>query len=56
MVIAFGLTRMHPDLILITRDRQGETESRKILGVAFVPLIESPWPFALSRSMQDEIQ
>jgi protein-L-isoaspartate O-methyltransferase len=31
---------MHQDLMLINRDQQGEIKSQKILGVAFVPLIE----------------
>jgi protein-L-isoaspartate(D-aspartate) O-methyltransferase len=40
MVMPVGLPRMHQDLVLINRDHRGETTTRKILGVAFVPLIE----------------
>jgi len=43
MAIPVGLPRMHQDLMLISRDHRGATESRKILGVAFVPLIEGCW-------------
>ena len=40
MVIPIGLPNMHQDLMLVTRDQQGKPEISKILGVAFVPLIE----------------
>jgi len=40
MVIPLGLPGMHQDLMLITSNPQGETEMKKILGVAFVPLVE----------------
>ena len=40
MVIPVGLPGMHQELMLITRDDQGETETREILGVAFVPLVK----------------
>jgi len=40
MVIPIGLPYMHQELILITRDQQGEIERSSILGVAFVPLVE----------------
>jgi protein-L-isoaspartate(D-aspartate) O-methyltransferase len=40
MVIPVGPPGMHQDLMLISSNPQGEVESRKILGVAFVPLIE----------------
>jgi protein-L-isoaspartate(D-aspartate) O-methyltransferase len=40
MVIPVGLPYMHQDLMLITRDLQGASDTQKILGVAFVPLIE----------------
>ena len=40
MVIPVGLPNMHQDLMLITRDQQGKTQQSKILGVAFVPLVE----------------
>ncbi len=40
MVIPVGLPHMHQELMLLTRDQHGETDSSKILGVAFVPLVE----------------
>lgn len=40
MVIPIGLPRSHQELVLITRDLQGKTDTRKILGVAFVPMVE----------------
>jgi len=40
MVIPLGLPGMHQDLMLLTSNQQGLIETRKILGVAFVPLIE----------------
>ena len=40
MVIPVGLPYRHQELMLITRDRQGKTDISKILGVAFVPLVE----------------
>jgi len=40
MVIPIGLPHRHQELTLITRDRHGKTVSSKILGVAFVPLVE----------------
>jgi len=40
MVIPVGAPRGHQELMLISRGLEGETSSRKILGVAFVPLIE----------------
>lgn len=40
MVIPIGLPYMHQELILITRNQQGETERSSILGVAFVPLVK----------------
>jgi protein-L-isoaspartate(D-aspartate) O-methyltransferase len=40
MVIPVGLPNMHQELMLVTSDQQGETEISKILGVAFVPMIE----------------
>lgn len=40
MVIPLGLPLQHQDLMLVIRDRQGEIEVSKILGVAFVPMVE----------------
>jgi len=40
MVIPIGLPHMHQELMLVTKDQQGKTGSKKILGVAFVPLVE----------------
>jgi protein-L-isoaspartate(D-aspartate) O-methyltransferase len=40
MVIPVGLPDLHQELMLVTRDAQGEPETRNILGVAFVPLVE----------------
>ena len=40
MVIPVGLPYSHQDLKLITRDSQGQVHSSKLLGVAFVPMIE----------------
>ena len=40
MVIPIGLPHMHQDLMLITSNQQGETDINKVLGVAFVPLVE----------------
>ena len=40
MVIPIGLPYNHQELMLVTRDKQGKTETRDILGVAFVPMIE----------------
>jgi protein-L-isoaspartate(D-aspartate) O-methyltransferase len=40
MVIPIGLPHRHQELMLITRDRHGKIGSSKILGVAFVPLVE----------------
>ncbi len=40
MVIPIGLPNQHQDLMLVCSDPQGEIESKKILGVAFVPMIE----------------
>lgn len=41
MVIPVGLRYMTQDLVLITKDANGETHHRSILPVAFVPLVES---------------
>jgi protein-L-isoaspartate(D-aspartate) O-methyltransferase len=40
MVIPIGLPYSHQELILVTRDQQGKTDTSNILGVAFVPLVE----------------
>ena len=42
MAIPVGLPWSPQELILLTRDDQGEIHSKNILGVAFVPLVESP--------------
>ncbi len=39
MVIPIGLPYAHQELVLVTRDRQGETDTRDMLGVAFVPMV-----------------
>lgn len=41
MVIPVGMPMMHQELMLLTKDIQGKTSTRSILGVAFVPLRES---------------
>lgn len=40
MVIPVGMPGMHQELMLVTRDRVGETHTRSLIGVAFVPLVE----------------
>jgi len=40
MVIPVGLPYMHQELMLISSDEQGNTSTKDVLGVAFVPLIE----------------
>ena len=40
IVIPIGLPYSHQELMLVTRDPQGNTDTRKILDVAFVPMIE----------------
>jgi len=39
MVIPIGLPYMHQELMLLTKDEDGETHTESLLGVAFVPLI-----------------
>lgn len=39
MVIPIGLPYMHQELMLVTKDIDGETHTESVLGVAFVPLI-----------------
>ena len=41
MVIPIGLPSMHQELMLVCKDRLGETHTRSLLGVAFVPLVEA---------------
>ena len=41
MVIPVGMPMMHQELMLLTKDMQGKTSTRSVLGVAFVPLRES---------------
>lgn len=40
MVIPIGLPSMHQELMLVSKDHLGETHTRSLLGVAFVPLVE----------------
>jgi protein-L-isoaspartate(D-aspartate) O-methyltransferase len=40
MVIPIGLPYSRQELVLVTRDLQGETDTRDLLGVAFVPMVE----------------
>lgn len=40
LVIPIGMPYRHQELMLMTKDIKGETETRDILGVAFVPLID----------------
>lgn len=39
MIIPVGLPYMHQELMLVSKDEQGETETKSVLGVAFVPLV-----------------
>lgn len=39
MVIPIGLPKSHQELMLVTKDEEGETHIESLLGVAFVPLI-----------------
>ena len=41
MVIPIGMPSMHQELMLVSKDRLGETHTRSLLGVAFVPLVEA---------------
>lgn len=41
MVIPIGRPSMHQELMLVTKDQFGETHTRSLLGVAFVPLVET---------------
>lgn len=40
MMIPVGLPHRHQELMLVTKDQQGDTHISDLLGVAFVPLIE----------------
>ena len=42
MAIPVGLPRSYQQLMLLTKDEQGETHTKVILGMAFVPLVETP--------------
>jgi protein-L-isoaspartate(D-aspartate) O-methyltransferase len=44
LVIPVGLPFMAQELMLLTKDAQGRTDTRSILGVAFVPLIDRSGP------------
>ena len=39
MVIPIGLPYMHQELMLVTKDMDGSTQTESLLGVAFVPLV-----------------
>lgn len=39
MVIPIGMPYMHQELMLVTKDEEGEIHTESLLGVAFVPLI-----------------
>lgn len=41
MVIPIGMPSFHQELMLIEKNKEGELTSKKILGVAFVPLINN---------------
>jgi len=41
LVIPVGMPSFHQELMLIEKNKAGELESKKILGVAFVPLIDN---------------
>jgi protein-L-isoaspartate(D-aspartate) O-methyltransferase len=40
LVIPVGLPYSYQELMLVTKDQHGDTRSKSVLGVAFVPLIE----------------
>jgi protein-L-isoaspartate O-methyltransferase len=42
---------MHQELMLVTRDEQGEIGTREILGVSFVPLVGESAPDADDRDL-----
>lgn len=41
MAIPVGVPHGHQDLMLVTKDAQGEVHNRRVLAVAFVPLVDS---------------
>ncbi len=41
LVIPVGLPHMHQELMVVTKDEQGEMQTQSILSVAFVPMIDS---------------
>jgi protein-L-isoaspartate(D-aspartate) O-methyltransferase len=40
MVIPIGLPARHQELMLVTRDKLGETHTSSLLAVAFVPMVD----------------
>ena len=44
LVLPLGQPYMHQELVVVTRDEQGEIRTRDILGVSFVPLVGEPEP------------
>ena len=40
LVIPVGQPYMHQELMLVTKDEQGNTKVKNILGVAFVPMVD----------------
>jgi protein-L-isoaspartate(D-aspartate) O-methyltransferase len=42
MVIPIGLPARHQELMLVTRDKLGETHTSSLLAVAFVPMVDEP--------------
>jgi len=44
MAIPVGLPYSHQELMLLTKDQQGKTQTKDVLGVAFVPLIGGRYP------------
>ena len=44
LVLPVGQPYMHQELVVVTRDEQGETRTRDILGVSFVPLVGEQEP------------
>jgi protein-L-isoaspartate(D-aspartate) O-methyltransferase len=51
LVLPVGLPYMHQELMLVTKDEQGETGARDILGVSFVPLVGDSAPDADDRDL-----
>ena len=42
LVIPIGLPHCNQELMLIDKDKQGDTQTNSILSVAFVPMVDSP--------------